>query len=78
MGLIEALLISEGQCRLAFPSWEFILSQLRAQKARWHQDLRARGLYTRGYTVRGRRRLKLARRAAKLAARLGIPCTTKP
>jgi hypothetical protein len=55
-----------------------LVSELRAQKARWHQDLRARGLYTRGYVVHGWRRLKLARRAAKLAARLGIPCTTKP
>lgn len=55
-----------------------LVAELRVQKARWQQDLRARGLYTRGYAVRGWRRLKLARRAARLAARLGIPCTTKP
>jgi len=53
-----------------------LLSELRAQKARWYQALRARGLYARGYAVRGWHRLKRVRRAAKLAARLGIPSTT--
>lgn len=31
---------------------------LRRQKARWERELRARGLYTRGYAIRGTRRLR--------------------
>jgi hypothetical protein len=54
-----------------------LVAEIRAQKARWGQALRARGLYIRGYSVYGWHRLKLARRAAELASRLGIPCTVR-
>jgi hypothetical protein len=47
-------------------------AELRRRKALWDRDLRARGLYTRGYAVRGTRRLhRLAERADEEAGQPG-------